>query len=207
MTRPFFVRERISDFEIYERTADYALTQAKDRLAEGISVDFQDLTARFTLDSATEFLFGAKVDSISAGLPFPPALAARTPKSFLDHPSTPFVNAFGRSQALSIVRLNYGPAWRLVEFWRDEVKPLREALDDFVTPLMNRALEKRAQDMKTDIKTTAEEDNVLAHLVRDTQDPQIIKDEVLIQYFNNHLARLLIYYRSYSTSLLPDVIR
>lgn len=105
ITRPFFVRERISDFEIYERTADHALNQAKERLADGISIDFQDLTARFTLDSATEFLFGAKVDSISAGLPFPPALAAsRTPKSFHAHPSTPFVRAFGRAQALTVLR-------------------------------------------------------------------------------------------------------
>lgn len=178
MTRPFFVRERISDFEIYERTADHALNQARERLAAGIPVDFQDLTARFTLDSATEFLFGAKVDSISAGLPFPPALASKTPQSFFDHPSTPFVNMFSRAQLLSLLRLNYGETWRLMEFWRDEVKPLREALDEFVTPLMNKALEKRTRDLDADIKTTPEEDNLLAHLVRDTQDPQIIKDEV-----------------------------
>ena len=41
MTRPFFTRERISDFEIYDRNSDISLTQAKNRLAEGHSVDFQ----------------------------------------------------------------------------------------------------------------------------------------------------------------------
>jgi hypothetical protein len=105
-------------------------------------------------------------------------MASRNPKSFYDHPSTPFVNAFGRAQVLSLVRLGYGPAWPLWEFWGDQVKPLRSVVDDFVTPLMNNALEKRALDMKADIKPTEEESNVLAHLVRDTQDPRIIKDEV-----------------------------
>jgi hypothetical protein len=184
ITRPFFVRERISDFEIYERTADYALNQAKERLAEGVSIDFQDLTARFTLDSATEFLFGAKVDSISAGIPFPPPLVSRTPQSFYDHPSTPFVNAFGRAQALTVLRTNYGPAWPLTEFWKDDVKPLREVVDEFVTPLMSDALEKQKQDTQAGIaKATQEESNVLAHLVGDTQDPQIIKDEVCFHSF------------------------
>ena len=41
------------------------------RLNEGYAVDFQDLIARFTLDAATEFLFGHCVDSLSGDLPFP----------------------------------------------------------------------------------------------------------------------------------------
>jgi hypothetical protein len=41
MTRPFFTRERISDFEIYHRNCDLSLRNAKQRLAEGHPVDFQ----------------------------------------------------------------------------------------------------------------------------------------------------------------------
>ena len=41
MTRPFFTRERISDFEIYHRNCDVTLRVAKQRLNEGLSVDFQ----------------------------------------------------------------------------------------------------------------------------------------------------------------------
>lgn len=172
------MRERISDFHIYQRTADYALARARERLAEGISVDFQDLAARFTLDSATEFLFGGRVDSISAGLPFPSVLASRTPASFYDHPSTPFVDAFSRAQLLTVLRLGYGPVWRLMEFWGDKVKPLRAVVDEFVTPLMNTALEKRAQSVKGGVEAIEGEPNLLAHLVNVTQDHRIIKDEV-----------------------------
>src|SRR4051812_35501938 len=71
MTRPFFNRDRISDFEIFGRHTTHALAKLHSRLADGTPVDFQDLVARFTLDSATEFLFGANVHSLDAELPFP----------------------------------------------------------------------------------------------------------------------------------------
>ena len=41
MTRPFFSRERISDFDIYDKHCDTTLQIAKTRLAEGYSFDFQ----------------------------------------------------------------------------------------------------------------------------------------------------------------------
>ena len=58
MTRPFFTRERISDFELFGRHADMAISKLKGRSNEpgNLAVDFQDLVSRFTLDSATEFV-------------------------------------------------------------------------------------------------------------------------------------------------------
>ena len=41
MTRPFFTRERISDFDIYDKNCANALKLAKTRLAEGYPVEFQ----------------------------------------------------------------------------------------------------------------------------------------------------------------------
>jgi len=41
MTRPFFSKERISHFDVFERHADDAITQAKERLTEGYPIDFQ----------------------------------------------------------------------------------------------------------------------------------------------------------------------
>ncbi|KAJ6557403.1 cytochrome P450 [Mycena vulgaris] len=67
MTRPFFSRDRISHFDIFDRHAD--------RL---------DLVGRFTMDSATEFLFGSCVNSLYASLPFPhhaPVAAETEPES------------------------------------------------------------------------------------------------------------------------------
>ena len=41
MTRPFFTRERVSDFDIYDKNCAKALKLAKNRLAEGYPVEFQ----------------------------------------------------------------------------------------------------------------------------------------------------------------------
>lgn len=58
MTRPFFSRERISDFETFGRHADAAISKLKARFNEPgyPAADFQDVVSRFTLDSATEFV-------------------------------------------------------------------------------------------------------------------------------------------------------
>ena len=41
MTRPFFHKERLSHFEIFDRNADDAIHQLKERLKEGHPVDVQ----------------------------------------------------------------------------------------------------------------------------------------------------------------------
>ncbi|CAA7263613.1 unnamed protein product [Cyclocybe aegerita] len=69
---------------------EVSLKLATQRLNEGYSVNIQDLIGRFTLDSATEFLFGHSVDSLAAGLPYPPKFAHLTPASFHAHPSNIF---------------------------------------------------------------------------------------------------------------------
>ena len=73
MTRPFFSRERIAHFDIFARHADTALALMVQRTRAGGAFDVQDLAGRFTMDSATEFLFGNCVHSLAAGLPWPHA--------------------------------------------------------------------------------------------------------------------------------------
>lgn len=41
MTRPFFSRDRVSDFYTFERHADLAIKHMKERFRAGYSVDFQ----------------------------------------------------------------------------------------------------------------------------------------------------------------------
>ena len=189
MTRPFFTRERISDFDIYDKNCANTLKLAKTRLAEGYPVDFQvhfffahstpskrfvqDLVARFTLDSATEFLFGHDVESLSANIPYPPSAAHLNKPSFYNHPSNIFVKAFSEGQSLAIRRLSFGMDWPLLEFWSDKVVPLRKVMDNFTEPLMMEALARRNFELSTgkgvDAKDNDENDNLLAHLVRHTQ--------------------------------------
>lgn len=41
MTRPFFNKERVTDFDIFDHRANDAIRQAKARLAAGYPIDFQ----------------------------------------------------------------------------------------------------------------------------------------------------------------------
>ncbi|KAF8905831.1 cytochrome P450 monooxygenase pc-3 [Gymnopilus junonius] len=192
MTRPFFTRERISDFDIYDRNCDLSLRHAKDRLAEGYSVDFQDLVSRFTMDSATEFLFGHNVSSLSAGIPYPPG--KENPESFKNHPSTEFVNSFMEGQILSVERIGLGSDWPLAEFLKDKVAPMRHIIDRFVGPVLAQAQGEKLSELSDKGGLSSEEDTtLLAHLLRHTQDPKILKDE---------LANLLVAGRDTTMSLL-----
>ena len=84
----------------------------------------------------------------------------------------------------SAVRLNFSAEWPLSEFWADEVKPSRNVMDQFIEPLMERALERRRQEIDGLIESKAEEETLLGHLVKHTQDTAILKDEV--GHFGSH---------------------
>ncbi|KAJ7839256.1 cytochrome P450 monooxygenase pc-2 [Mycena olivaceomarginata] len=177
MTRPFFTRERILEFAIFEKYANDAIDQAATRLRQGYAVDFQDVASRFTLDSSTEFLFGKSADSLSAGLAYPESSSEKNPASFLNHPSNGFVHAFVEAQRLHVSRSRFGAKWRLNEFWRDEVKVHREVIDQFIEPIVNDALAEKARLSTQDSKPETE--TLLGHLLTVTEDKDIIRDEVL----------------------------
>ncbi|KAJ7634636.1 cytochrome P450 monooxygenase pc-3 [Roridomyces roridus] len=176
ITRPYFSRDRISDFDTFDTHANNAIGQAAARLRQGYAVDIQDAIARFTLDSATEFLFGKSVDSLSAGLPYPASSSQTNPPSFLEHSSNRFVNAFMEGQKLHVYRSPFGSKWALNEFWHDKIKPHRDVIDQFIEPILNDALTEKA---RADVDPKSEPDTLLSHLVQETEDKQIIRDEIL----------------------------
>ena len=134
----------------------------------------QDLASRFTLDSATEFLFGYDVGSLSANIPYPKSAAHLNKPSFYNHPSTIFVKAFSEGQNLTVARSPFGYDWPLLEFWSDKVAPLRKIMDDFTEPLMEDALAKRNLDLSKNVADAKDDENgnLLAHLVKHTQGKQ-----------------------------------
>ncbi|KAF9445059.1 cytochrome P450 monooxygenase pc-3 [Macrolepiota fuliginosa MF-IS2] len=208
ITRPFFSKERIGDFEIFDRHAEDALRQAKSRLAEGYPIDFQDLVSRFTLDSATEFLFKNDVLSLSAGLPYPDQpspFAKANSLTFENHPSNAFVKAFVSGQDVVTLRGRSGTFWPLKEIWGDVVAPLRKEVDRFVEPFVKEGMKRKQEKVEG---KTGETETLLDYLVDQTQDREVIKDE---------LVNLLVASRDTTASLLtfslymliehPDITR
>ncbi|KAF8996816.1 cytochrome P450 monooxygenase pc-3 [Cyathus striatus] len=191
ITRPFFIRERISDFEIFGVHADDAVRQAKERLAEGYAIDFQDLVSRFTLDSATQFLFGDNVRSLNAGLAYPASSHKSNPPTFDTHPSNRFVSAFMEGQYQIALRARKGETWPLQELFGDMMSPNREVVDEFVRPLMERALRKKKEGALGEKE--GEEGYLIDYLVQQTEDPIVLMDE---------LVNLLVAGRDTTASLL-----
>ena len=164
MTRPFFSKDRISDFELFDRHADQVISKMKERFKEGIAVDVQDVLSRFTLDTATEFLFGQNVKSLSADLPYPSTCKKASPRT---HPSDEFAFAFNRSQEHMFLRVIYGQTWPLVDFWEDIVAKDKKTTNKFTDPLIRAALE-RKKAAKGVYEVNRDDSTLLDHLVQQT---------------------------------------
>ncbi|KAF5358877.1 hypothetical protein D9757_012310 [Collybiopsis confluens] len=180
MTRPFFNKNRISDFDNFERHSEDTISAIKARLAQGYPVDFQDVIARFTLDSATEFLFGQDVGSLGANLPYPASSNLAKDPSIMNHPSNVFVRAFMQGQVQTAFRVRFGMMWPLKEFWSDKVLPARKKVDEFVQPILeDRQKQILAMAASEKANDDGEGETFLDHLIKYTEDKQIIKDELV----------------------------
>ena len=167
MTRPFFSKDRISHFEIFGRHADEALTLLKTRLREGYAVDIQDLFARFTLDSATEFLFGHCVHILRKGLPYSPNLASSkfAQRKDTDQASL-FARAFANAQLTAAYRTRVGDLWPLSEMRKDMTKDDIKIVNAFIEPILQETIAKRGtpQDFAAS-KKIEEGETLLDHLI------------------------------------------
>lgn len=176
ITRPFFSRDRISDFDIFDRHADLVIAKLKERLNQGIAVNIQDLLSRYTMDTATEFLFGQDVKSLSGQLPYPSTYKGYAPPR--DHPSDRFTSAFNLAQEYTYPRGFFAKAWRLLEFWEDKVATQRGVTDEFIDPLVYAALQ-RKEGAKEEREVDDDDETLLDHLVKQTDNFGIIRDEAL----------------------------
>ncbi|KAI5997178.1 cytochrome P450 [Pisolithus albus] len=177
MTRPFFSKDRIGHFDIFEKHIEDVLAQVKARLQEGYPVDFQDMVGRFTLDSATEFLFGKCVGSLSAGLIYPANSLPGKNKEYANHPSNVFFRAISEAQTQAMQRNSIGPMWRLAEFWNDRIQKHMEICHGFINPILTDALEMKRSIKEGELPTEDAytegkgflEDTLLGHLVNCTE--------------------------------------
>ncbi|KAG6826535.1 hypothetical protein H0H92_015433 [Tricholoma furcatifolium] len=172
MTRPFFTRDRISDFDLFDRHATTVFALIKERMRNGYAIDFQDLMSRFTLDSATEFLFGHCVHSLTANIPYPHNAGYISPES-----STPrsrhaneFAAAFLQAQEIISSRERYGWIWPLTEIFEDKTRKPMEIVRAYLDPLIQDAIAKKNVTSHKKTNTAAEShvqegETLIDHLV------------------------------------------
>ncbi|KAK0231517.1 cytochrome P450 monooxygenase pc-3 [Armillaria fumosa] len=208
MTRPFFSRDRISHFDIFDRHADDALKLMKARFKHGYPVDFQDLVGRFTLDSATEFLFGKDVRSLSASLPYP--FYAPLSQSDTESASDEFARAFGEAQLETALRTRFAGYWPLFEFWTDRTKAKMVTVRRFLDPILAEAVGDAGKEQIGVGKTreVQEGETLLDHLVCYTDDQNVLRDEIMnLGVAGRDTTAATLTFVVYMLSQHPDVLR
>jgi hypothetical protein len=147
---------------------------------------------RFTLDAASEFLFGSCVNALqTTELPYPTTLSPFS-QSSPSHNATSeldFSTAFLNAQTAISNRERAGPIWPLGEIWEDKVKAPMKVINEYIEPIVHDALRKRGErDEEKKLlgvvsqgeKDVGEDETLLDHLVEKTLDPHILKDETLV---------------------------
>jgi hypothetical protein len=167
IARPFFTKERISDFHIFDQTSAKAINLIANRAAAFAPIDVQDLLQRFTLDSAALFLWGHALNTLDLPLT-QPGRVILGPKG-----SAPadggsewdvFTNAFESVAVLITRRGVQGDTWPLLELFKDKTEEPIQVIMDWLEPLVRRALDRKTKRMEAiwgDAKVSSRDDETV----------------------------------------------
>jgi hypothetical protein len=148
IARPFFTKERISDFHIFEQTSVKTLNLIASRAAAYAPIDIQDLLQRLTLDAAALFLWGHALNTLDQPLT-QPGRVVLGPKG-----SAPadgggewdaFTHAFETVAVLITRRGVQGDTWPLLELFKDQTEEPIRVIMDWLEPHVRQALERKAK--------------------------------------------------------------
>lgn len=210
MARPFFARERISDFHLYDRYTQKVLTIFNNHESKNIACDAQDVFSRFTMDAAGEFLFGAS-DLNTLDLPLPVAGQAKmgTKGTLAEGGYGNFVSAFEQALILLPIRSRLGKhLWPAVEVLADKARPYRNEIDFWIQPLLDQAFGRREMWLRGggDTKLPAG-DTFIDHLVSSTDDRKMIANELInILLAARDTTASLLTFAVYLLAMHPDVM-
>ncbi|KAF8340618.1 uncharacterized protein EI90DRAFT_2906526 [Cantharellus anzutake] len=213
LTRPFFARERVRDYDLFSKYSNIAISLIQHRSLQNESLDVQDLFGRLTLDAAGEFLFGT-TDLQTLSLPLPPS-AKRSklgPKGTQPDDTVAvgtysgFVRAFEQIQVSIIHRFRVGPLWPLFEWFKDSTQEHNEAIDAWIAPLITQALENKK--MRAGKGLTLEEGSLTDHLAESTTDVKLIRDELMnILLAARDTTASLLTFMCYFLAIYPEVLK
>ena len=157
MIRPFFARDKVTQYAIFKKTADKAISRLLDRTKRGLSTDLQDLFVRYTFDSTVEFLFNIKFNTLDEDLRNPHNVAESAAKQVPDAKAigksgdgtsaSAFSVAFEKAQFAICSRLVYGELWPLLEFAENKASAPMKIVEKFFLDVIERH-SKTAEELK-----------------------------------------------------------
>ncbi|KDQ21543.1 hypothetical protein BOTBODRAFT_123337 [Botryobasidium botryosum FD-172 SS1] len=210
LTKPFFARDRVNDFDTFERGSKKLLKIIRAAAAADEAIEVQDLYGRFTIDAAAEFLFGTPdLNSLDGTLP-KAGSAVLGPKGSafpVGGSYEGFLRAFEGAQVAATKRARCGDdLWPLYEFTHNNVKAHMDVIHEWLSPLIQNALENKQRREKEGL-LEGESESLLDHLVKTTSDPIVIRDELhnILLAARDTTATLLTF-ATYLLSLHPEVV-
>lgn len=154
LIRPQFVKDRLSDLEVFERHVGPLMAQLG---GHGQTVDVADLFFRYTLDAATDFLLGRSVDS-------------------LVNPQAKFADAFGEVQRVQALIARTGPLHWIVP--RGSFRRGLKVINEFVNPFIEQTL--RLSPEELEMRTKSDEGYTFLHaLAAYTRDRTVLRDQLV----------------------------
>ena len=169
IARPFFAHERISDSAIFERHSAHALSILSSLALSNQPCEAQDLYARFTLDTASEFLFGRNLNTLSSSLPVPGQGLMGAKGSATTDSWGSFAQAFEEIQQIITTRRRLGYIWPLFELFGDKTTPHVQAIRKFLDPIVKQVLLDKEEMDKCGIKKPMDEKTFIQHLADSTK--------------------------------------
>ncbi|OJJ48159.1 hypothetical protein ASPZODRAFT_150447 [Penicilliopsis zonata CBS 506.65] len=154
LIRPMFIKDRISDLEIFERKTQTMMSLFA---SPGEAFDLMDLFYRMTLDVTTEFLLGRGIHS-------------------LENPQGEFVHAFAEVQRIQMLLTVLGPIQAFIP--RGAYKRGIKTIDDFVLPFVHSALALPVDELEK-LSKSEKSFTFLHALAHFTRDPKVIRDQVV----------------------------
>ncbi|KAF8736947.1 hypothetical protein AX14_013681 [Amanita brunnescens Koide BX004] len=179
VARPFFARERISDFDTFEKFTSQTLSILSGLSSSNQACEAQDLYARFSIDTASEFLFGKNLETLSASLPVPGSTRMGPKGSATEDTWGSFVEAFETAQQEVTRRARIGYYWPLFELFQDRNQKNAKRIREWLDPLVDMALQEKAKSEIHGINSPVEDKTFLQHLADSTNDPVLIRDQLL----------------------------
>lgn len=154
LIRPQFIRDRLSDLDIFERHF-HALAPLLG--GQGQTVDVVDLFFRYTLDAATDFLLGRSVNS-------------------LVDPQVRFAKAFGEVQHFQSLIARIGPLNHLLP--RRKFREGLKVINEFVNPYIDEALRLSPEELEK--RSKSDQGYTFLHaLAGYTRDRTVLRDQLV----------------------------
>lgn len=196
--------------------------------SRGKSIEVQDLLSRFTLDAASEALFGAELNSLRGALPVSGQTVRGRQELVPSDQINAFAQAFEGCQDVYMGRITKGYFWPVTQLVRDDMTAHVKVIEASVQPLVARALERKAVRRSKGL-CPEENDVFLDHLADQTNgrvmsamtttlccrfltaiscltDPKVIQDQLTnILLAGRDTTACLLTFVIYFMSLHPDI--